>query len=67
MKLTDVRKSGEELQSFFHSEFKVDLSYAACAISPDGKFLSYFVVFAVRLSNHWLFNFVLKKNLTKNL
>jgi autophagy-related protein 16 len=38
VKLTDVRKSGEELQSFFHSEFKVDLSYAACAISPDGKY-----------------------------
>ena len=37
VKLTDVRKAGEELQSFYHSDFRIDLSYAACAISADGK------------------------------
>ena len=37
VKIIDVRKAGQELQSFFHSEFKIDLSYATCAISPDGK------------------------------
>jgi len=38
VKLIDVRKSGEVLQSFFHSEYRIDLSYAGCAISPDGKY-----------------------------
>lgn len=37
MRLIDVRKSGQELQSFYHSDFRIDLSYAGCAISPDGK------------------------------
>jgi len=37
VKLIDVRKSGEELQSFRHTDFLIDLTYAACAISPDGK------------------------------
>ena len=37
MKLTDVRKAGQELQSFSHVDFKIDLSYAGSAISPDGK------------------------------
>ncbi len=38
VKLIDVRKTGEELQTLFHPEFRIDLSYAACAISPDGKY-----------------------------
>ncbi len=38
VKLVDVRKTGQELQSFFHAGFRVDLSYAKCAISPDGKY-----------------------------
>lgn len=38
VKLIDVRKSGQELQSFSHSEFKIDLSYAGCTISPNGTF-----------------------------
>ncbi len=38
VKLIDVRKSGEALQSFYHSDYRIDLSYAGCAISPDGKY-----------------------------
>ena len=38
LKLVDVRKSGQELQTYFHKDFRIDLSYAACAISPDGKY-----------------------------
>ena len=37
VKLIDVRKSGQVLQSFFHSDFQIDLSYAGCTLSPDGK------------------------------
>lgn len=38
LKLIDVRKSGQELQSFSHAGFRIDLSYAGCAISPNGKY-----------------------------
>ena len=38
VKLVDVRNTGQELQTFHHSEFRIDLSYAACAISPDGRY-----------------------------
>jgi autophagy-related protein 16 len=38
VKLVDVRKTGQALQTFFHSEFRIDVSYAACAISPDGRY-----------------------------
>jgi len=38
LKLVDVRKNGQEMQTFYHSEFRVDLSYAKAAISPDGKY-----------------------------
>ena len=38
LKLIDVRKSGQELQSFSHADFRIDLSYAGCAISPNGMY-----------------------------
>ena len=38
LKLVDVRKAGQELQSFRYADFKNNLSYAACAISPDGNY-----------------------------
>jgi autophagy-related protein 16-1 len=37
VKLIDVRNTGQELQTFHHAEFWIDLSYASCAISPDGN------------------------------
>lgn len=56
VRLIDVRKAGEELQSFSHTNFKIDLSYAACAISPDGKFKTkernFFVFVSVLFVHH---------------
>lgn len=61
MRLIDVRKAGEELQSFTHSDFKIDLSYSGCSISPDGKFTDGGVeilgrlCFFVELKNYLMF------------
>jgi autophagy-related protein 16 len=38
VKLVDVRQAGQELQTFQHADFKTDLSYSSCAISPDGAY-----------------------------
>ena len=38
LKIVDVRQTGQTLQTFNHPDFRIDLSYAACAISPDGKY-----------------------------
>lgn len=38
LKIVDVRKQGQALQTFYHEQFKIDANYATCAISPDGKY-----------------------------
>lgn len=38
-RLLDARTL-KELHLFHHTDFKIDLSYATCSISPDGKYVS---------------------------
>ena len=51
-RLIDSRKTSEEIQSFHHTDFRIDSNYALCAISPDGRFDLLPITSILNMSNH---------------